>query len=70
MTECPVCGSDKVREVFKVTGQHEPLKLMRRCNECHDEREVVFTGNAKWLFLPTEGTRKVRKRRRPGVRRG
>ena len=67
MSECPFCGSDKVREVFKITGQHEPLKLMRRCDECHHEREVAFTGNARRLFLPTDQTKKVRKRRRPGV---
>ena len=68
--ECPACGSDKLREVFTVISPHEPLKLMRRCTECHHEREVVFAGNAKWLFLPRDGTRKVQRRTKPRVRRG
>ena len=49
---CPVCSSDQVQEVFRVTGEHEPLKLIRRCEECGEEWPVTFAGDSEWLFLP------------------
>ena len=71
MTEsCPVCSSDRVREVFKVGGQRQPLKLIRRCDECRHEWEVTFAGNAEWLFLPTDGTKRRPEHRRPGAVQG
>jgi hypothetical protein len=50
---CPVCSSDEVREVFRVIGQRQPLKLIRRCALCRHEWEATFAGNTEWLFMPT-----------------
>ena len=48
---CPVCSSDEIREVFRVVGERQPLKLVKRCAGCLHEWVATFADDAEWLFV-------------------
>ncbi len=49
---CPACRSDEIREVFRVVGERQPLKLVKRCSGCLHEWEAKFAGDVEWPFMP------------------